>query len=231
MDQQKVPLSAILGFAGFAVLMPLILFAAAGRFDWLMGWVYTGLFVATTMTSRIIVAIRFPELLAERASSLGAQDAQRWDRALVSLVAFFGPVATLVVAGLDDRFGWSGGVSAAGKWIAACVLAVGFGLAVWAMAVNRFYSAVVRIQKERGHSVVRNGPYRFVRHPSYIGGIIGYLATPLMLDAYWAFIPGALTAVGLIIRTALEDRTLLDELPGYADYAAYTRYRLIPGLW
>ncbi len=97
--------------------------------------------------------------------------------------------------------------------------------------VNRFFSAVVRVQTDRGHTVVDAGPYRWMRHPAYAGGVIANLAVPLMLGSAWALIPGALTAALTVLRTALEDRTLRAELPGYADYAGRTRWRLCPGVW
>jgi protein-S-isoprenylcysteine O-methyltransferase Ste14 len=99
------------------------------------------------------------------------------------------------------------------------------------MTVNRFFSAMVRIQADRGHRVVENGPYRWMRHPAYAGGVIANLATPLMLGSAWALIPAGLTVALVVLRTSLEDRTLQAELPGYAAYAARTRYRLVPGVW
>jgi protein-S-isoprenylcysteine O-methyltransferase Ste14 len=108
---------------------------------------------------------------------------------------------------------------------------VGHGLVVWATASNAYFSQIVRIQTERGHSVATGGPYRIVRHPSYIGVILVYVATAIALGSWWALIPGGLCAGLIVIRTALEDRTLLTELPGYTQYAQKTRYRLIPGLW
>jgi protein-S-isoprenylcysteine O-methyltransferase Ste14 len=89
----------------------------------------------------------------------------------------------------------------------------------------------VRIQAERGHRVVTGGPYQYVRHPGYVGGILHHLAAPLVLGSPWALIPGALGAAALMARTALEDRTLREELPGYADYAQRVCYRLVPGVW
>jgi protein-S-isoprenylcysteine O-methyltransferase Ste14 len=115
--------------------------------------------------------------------------------------------------------------------VAALVIAAGYGLAVWAMVENRFFSAVARIQKDRGHEVVTTGPYRIVRHPSYAGAILAYLAFPLMLDALWSLIPGVIMAGVLVVRTGLEDRMLIEELEGYQGYAEETRYRLIPGVW
>jgi protein-S-isoprenylcysteine O-methyltransferase Ste14 len=97
--------------------------------------------------------------------------------------------------------------------------------------VNRFFSGTVRIQTERGHHVVTDGPYRFVRHPGYAGALLGFVLIPLLLDSVWAFIPAVLLIAITFVRTALEDATLQKELPGYAEYAQTTRYRLIPGIW
>lgn len=99
------------------------------------------------------------------------------------------------------------------------------------MFSNKFFSGTVRIQKERGHTVVTTGAYRFVRHPGYLGFIIFSIATPLLLDSLWALIPAGLTATVVIIRTALEDQTLLDELNGYKEYTSQVRYRLLPRVW
>jgi protein-S-isoprenylcysteine O-methyltransferase Ste14 len=114
---------------------------------------------------------------------------------------------------------------------ALLALISGYLLAVWAMLANRFFSAYVRIQGDRGQSVVTDGPYRGVRHPAYAGGLISNLALPIMLGSLWALIPALLGAISMIVRTALEDRTLQAELPGYAEYARKTRYRLLPGVW
>jgi protein-S-isoprenylcysteine O-methyltransferase Ste14 len=99
------------------------------------------------------------------------------------------------------------------------------------MATNRFYSRYVRIQTERGHTVVMTGPYRFVRHPGYVGIIVFMLASGLALGSLWALIPAGILVVILVVRTGLEDRTLQAELPGYKEYARHVRYRLVPGVW
>ena len=101
----------------------------------------------------------------------------------------------------------------------------------WATGSNAFFSLTVRIQKERSHAVATGGPYRFVRHPSYAGGILFELAAPIMLGSWWALIPGGLNAILFVIRTALEDKTLQAELDGYQEYAQRTRYRVLPGIW
>ena len=105
------------------------------------------------------------------------------------------------------------------------------GLTTSAMAVNNYFSLVVRIQKGRGHTVVTGGPYRTMRHPGYVGGILFQLGTPFLLGTLWALIPAGLAALLLVVRTALEDRTLLNELDGYREYAQQTRCRLLPGVW
>ena len=99
------------------------------------------------------------------------------------------------------------------------------------MASNAFFSAYVRIQTERGHAVVSTGPYRWVRHPGYASGLGSTLATPFVLGSVWALVPAGLVVVLLVVRTALEDRTLRKELPGYAEYSGRVRFRLVPGVW
>lgn len=92
-------------------------------------------------------------------------------------------------------------------------------------------TGTVRIQSERGHQVVSSGPYRFVRHPGYAGALWGFLAVPVWLDSAWAFLPALLLMGILVLRTALEDKTLQAELPGYKEFTQKTRYRLLPGIW
>jgi len=146
-------------------------------------------------------------------------------------MALFGPVSICIVAGLDVRFGWSPGIPPA-LLIAALAMAVlGPLLTTWAMASNRFFYGVLRIAKDRGHTVATNGPYRYVRHPGYFGIIAFDLAMPLILGSLWAFIPAAITVCLVFVRTALEDRALQDKLDGYKDYAQRVHYRLLPGVW
>lgn len=104
-------------------------------------------------------------------------------------------------------------------------------IGTWAMVVNRFFSSHVRIQADRGHTVVSAGPYRVVRHPGYAGGILAWIAAPVFFSSYWVTIPSVAVITLTIIRTALEDRTLKEELPGYSEYTERVRYRLVPGIW
>ena len=208
-------------------LTAVCLFGSAGRLDWSNGWVLLGLSFATGVAFTVVLW-RNPELVAERAN---IKPDKRWDKILVSVAVLLGPMATWITAGMDSRFHWSNAMPA---WLftAGVALAVlGAALIAWAMRSNTFFSSVVRIQKDRGHTVVAGGPYRFVRHPGYVGMSAFTLATPLILNSWWAFVPAAATTGATLLRTILEDRTLHNELDGYADYARGVRYKLMPGIW
>jgi protein-S-isoprenylcysteine O-methyltransferase Ste14 len=211
--------------------MPAILFLLAGRIDWWQGWVYLVTTILLSVVSRLIVIRTSPDLIDERARYGQLEGVKSWDKRITPILILYGPLATLIVAALDQRFGWSPQFSIVLQLLAELVLILSYGLSMWAMASNRFFSAVVRIQTERGHTTVTTGPYRIVRHPGYAGGIVTLLAIPLLLGSLWAFIPIGLTVIVYILRTALEDRTLRAELDGYKDYAARVRYRLLPGVW
>ncbi len=227
----KTGLGAIfLGLMSF-VGLPLSLFLSAGRWNWGEGWIYISLTLLSTLVSRVWMAKKNPDLVKERSQSLSAQNVKSWDKWLMPYVAVFGPLFVFVVAGLNERFGWKPEIP---LWLEICgipLILTGVMIATWAMLVNRFFSGTVRIQTERGHQVVSTGPYHFIRHPGYLGGVIGYLAMPLILGSAWAFIPAFAGMTVTAIRAWLEDKTLQNELPGYLEYTQTTRYRLIPGIW
>ena len=209
-------------------MVALLLFLSAGRWDWIMGRALVGIVAMWVIATGLVVIPRYPELLAER---LGPRKGGKtWDAAIMGVVGL-GTIARYIVAGLDARFGWTTGMPFALQVIGLVIAALGYALVVWATGSNAFFSQIVRIQKERGHAVATGGPYRFVRHPSYVGTILVELAVPIMLGSWWALIPGGLDAILFIIRTALEDKTLQRELDGYQEYADRVRHRLLPGVW
>ena len=223
---------AIVGFSIYLLLVPALLFVSAGTTNWPMAWVYVVLVLAPSFISRLIVWKKYPDLLRERARFSQVDGAKSGDRVLVGIVAVYGPMAMMVIAGLDHRFGWSAGIPAISQYLAALAVALGYSLAVWAMVVNRYFSAVVRIQRDRGQVVVAEGPYAIVRHPSYAGSLLASLALPIMLGATWALVPALVVIAALIARTKIEDSMLIEELEGYRAYAEQkTPYRLIPLLW
>ncbi|MBC8446488.1 MAG: isoprenylcysteine carboxylmethyltransferase family protein [Chloroflexi bacterium] len=206
----------------FLVAIPLV---SAGRLDWVWPWAYLGVGIGILAINALVLS---PELIAERGQP--RENVKDWDKVLTSLIAF--PIlALLIVAGLDERFGWSPEMAVAIHLIGLAFIAVGQGLFTWAMASNIFFSTAVRIQNDRDQTVSSGGPYRYVRHPGYVGMIVSLLATALAFGSLWALIPAGLASCLLVVRTALEDKTLLEELDGYGEYAAQTRYRLLPGVW
>lgn len=210
------------------VLVALSLFVPAGRWGWGMGWALVAIYAAWTTVSAILLIPRAPELLIERA--MRRRDTPSWDKKLLSLIGL-STLARNLVAGLDLRYGWSCALPDWARWIALALAAAGYALVAWAMVSNAFFAAINRIQVERDHHVVTGGPYRFVRHPAYTGTLVFELLTPLMLGSWWALLAGGVNALLLIVRTALEDRMLHQELPGYRAFAERTRYRLLPGVW
>ncbi len=210
------------------LVMGVALFWSAGRVDWWPAWAALAVMAAWITATAIVIIRSNPALLAER---LGPRKgAKPWDTAIMSLLGLI-QLGRYIVAGLDQRYGWTGGLPAAAQIAALALCVLGYALVVWATASNTFFSQIVRIQSERGHAVATGGPYHYVRHPAYAGAILYELAVPVLLASWPALIASGLNVLLLILRTALEDRTLQAELAGYADYARQVRYRLLPGIW
>lgn len=204
-------------------------FVGAGRLDWPRGLAFAALFVAASVIGSLIVEIRNPTLLAARDKGL-RRESKPFDR--LFFVLFLPLVlAAPVLAGLDaGRFLWCPlpmGTLPAG----VVLLLAGAALTTWTLTVNAHAEATVRIQTDRAHKVVSDGPYRLVRHPMYLGTIIGLPAMALVVGSGIALLPAALMAILFVWRTGREDATLQAELDGYRAYAAQTRFRLLPGIW
>lgn len=219
-------LKALVRFVLAIPVLGLLLFLPAGRLDWDMAWAWL-LTVLGCVGFNLLVLIRTnPEVLAERVEL--KQSDQKRDSILTGVVAVFW-VGLLVVAGLDERFDWSPSLP---MWLPVAALIVWVLadlLFLWGMVVNKFFSRAVRIQSE--HTVISTGPYRYVRHPGYVGWNLMSLSPPLILGSLWALIPAVLAVAGMVVRTAWEDKLLHQELDGYREYAGRVRYRLLPGVW
>lgn len=211
------------------VMLAVTLFWPAGRLDWVWGWALFGIVAAWVTVNAIVLIPRSPELLIER-SSRKLEGMKNWDLTLMGFVGVL-TIGKNIIAGLDFRNGWTTQVPLQAQVITLVIAALGYALVNWAMASNAFHSHIVRIQEDRGHTVATGGPYKYLRHPTYLGTVLFELASPIMLGSLWALIPGAISALLFIIRTALEDRDLKNELDGYGEYAEQVRFRLIPGIW
>ncbi len=213
------------------LLIPLILLVCGGDLSWWQAWLYSLLILAAGLGGRMWAEQRHPGLTAERQNLEKIKTAKAWDRVLAPLMAVSIAFPMVVVAGLDHRYHWS---SEFPLWLVVVgfvLISFGYAFATWALAENRFFSSVVRIQTDRGHVVCDSGPYRFVRHPGYAGSILALFGLVLALSSVWTLIPAAVASIIAVMRTILEDKTLQEELPGYRDYARRVRYRLIPGIY
>jgi len=232
---QKLIIKRLIQVAVQFFMVAAILFISSGQLDWIWAWVYLFVGLSGTLIATPIMLRKNPEVIAERAEV--KKDSKGWDKTF-GKYSMTVTLAMLVVAGLDQRFGWSGkpfglpyGFPLNLHIIGLVMYAIGTALIFWSMASNKYFSRYVRIQKERDHAVVSTGPYQHIRHSGYSALIISTLGTPLLLGSYWAIIPALLTAGGFIVRTSLEDQTLQAELDGYEEYTRRVRFRLLPGVW
>lgn len=205
-----------------------VIFMLAGRLSYWQGWLF-GVAYLMLLAAVTVLFTGKKELIFERAKP--GPGTKWWDK-----VFFWSYLPTalclVVVAALDGgRFGWTGPLPVAVCVISYVVLVLSLAGVMWAMWTNKFFSRVVRIQCDRGHYVIEDGPYRFVRHPGYLSGIFTLPSIALVLGSLWALIPAALAVTLIIVRTYLEDQTLQKELPGYAEYAQKTKSRLLPLVW
>jgi protein-S-isoprenylcysteine O-methyltransferase Ste14 len=212
----------------YLLLQALILFAGSGNLSWIWAWVYLGVGLVSTAVNATFLFSRSPDTIAERGHP---ERGKKWDKRLSGVWGIIQFLLLPLLAALDTRYRWSADVDMWFHVLGAFLFTLGLALFGWAMISNRFFSTTVRIQKERGHQVCRTGPYRYVRHPGYAGTIFQSLGIPILLGSIWGLALGLFAVALIVIRTALEDRLLAAELPGYSEYALETRFRLIPHVW
>jgi protein-S-isoprenylcysteine O-methyltransferase Ste14 len=205
-------------------------FLAAGRWDWTRGWIAVAVYAVSMSLVGAIMRRSNPGLMTERAN-WKRKETKSYDKVIVPIIAMLGTLQPVLA-------GWEAGrpgretLSMAAAWAGVVLCMLASAVVGWVMAVNRHAETTVRIQADRGHTVVTTGPYRFVRHPMYVGCILMFAGFPLIWGTMkWTWIWSAALALVFLYRTVLEDRTLRAELPGYEQYASRTRFRLVPGLW
>ena len=210
--------------------IPIILLVCGWDFSWWQAWVFFVLIVTAGIGGRIWAEHRHPGILAER-FNFKAQDVKPWDKVIAPLMALSLSFPLVIVAGLDHHFAWSPHLPIWMNLLGFVLITLGYAFAAWALIENRFFSSLVRIQKDREHEVCSSGPYRIVRHPGYAGNILALPGIVLALGSVWTLIPVGIAIIIAVIRTELEDRTLQEELKGYKEYVQRVRYRLIPGIY
>jgi protein-S-isoprenylcysteine O-methyltransferase Ste14 len=209
-------------------IMAAVYFITAGSLDIGRAWVYFGITAGTYFIGSLILIRYNPELLNERAKR--RDNTKPWDKALLSLYLLIGFFGTHIVAGLDSRFGWSSlniiyMIPGAVLYVAAAFIQI------ISMLKNKYFEATVRMQRDREQQVIKDGPYKIVRHLGYASVLLSFTAIPFMLGSFYALICTAAVFIIIITRTALEDRMLQEELPGYSQYAKEVKSRLFPGIW
>jgi protein-S-isoprenylcysteine O-methyltransferase Ste14 len=217
---------SLLSLVVFLLVLAVVMFLPAG-IRWWQGWLFLAVFNLQIALAALYLWRKNPEIYVARSKI--HRGTKAWDKVMMALLlpSF---MATIPVAALDHRYHWS----SVPLWVVAfgyVLLTAGMLGSVWVEAVNKFAEPSVRIQADRGHKVIDNGPYAIVRHPMYATAIPFFVGTALALGSYWALAPTAVTSVVLIVRTMLEDRMLQNELAGYKEYASRVRYRLLPWVW
>ena len=209
------------------LIMGLLLFIPAGTLNWPLGWWCVGAFLVCTLIAVVVIWRLNPEIFVARSRIQPGTKA--WDYFFIALIVG-GFMAVLPVAALDFRSGWS---SVPG-WVIGLgfvLFVVGYAGSIWPVAVNRHFEPGVRIQQDRGQTVIDTGPYAYIRHPGYSFATVLILGMALMLGSFWSLLPAVIAIIATAVRTLLEEETLRAELPGYAEYTQRVKYRWVPGVW
>ncbi len=215
---------------GMFVVVALALFLAAGTVDWPAGWAFLVLFFGFVVALSLWLLRHNPALLTERMTGVGKPDQKAWDKVFYGLANLVF-LAWLALMPLDAvRFHWSQ-MSAWLQVVGAILLLCSFALFFLTFRENPYLSPAVRVQTDRGHTVISTGPYHYVRHPMYAAVIPYALGTSLLLGSWYGLLLGLILVVGIALRAVLEERTLRAELPGYDAYMAHVKYRLVPHVW
>ena len=211
----------------FLSLVHFVLMVSSGDLLWWNAWAFTGGYLFWVTVIFIVMLKVNPNLLNERGKK--HENTKPFDQKILFVYGVLF-VSMPIVAGLDHRFKVSSIPDLISILAILLTLPV-FTLVLWTFIVNNHFETTVRIQKEREHQVCTDGPYKLVRHPTYLAAIVGFVLIPIILGTLYALIPCLLMAILFIIRTKLEDETLLEELDGYKEYAKHTKFRLLPGVW
>lgn len=207
------------------ITIGILLFLSSGNIKWIWAWIYLFLGLLVFILNLIVLP---SELIAERGQP--EKNVKRADKIITSII-IVPALAIFILAGIDIRYSLLKEIGLIFHLLGAFLFIIGNLIFTWAMVSNKYFSTLVRIQYDRDQRVETGGPYKYVRHPGYVGYIIFTLATPLLLGSWWTYIPVIIIIILLVIRTLFEDKTLIEELEGYKDFSKKVNYRLLPGVW
>jgi protein-S-isoprenylcysteine O-methyltransferase Ste14 len=230
MEKQKLDkngIRRIINLYIFLSILHIVLLVISGDYLWWNAWAFTGGYMLWVGIIFIVMAKINPNLLNERGKK--HKNTKPFDRRVMFLFSIFF-VSMPIVAGIDHRLGISN-ISEVTSIVGILLTIPVFSLVLWTFIVNNHFEAMVRIQEEREHQVCTDGPYKLVRHPTYLAAIVGFILMPFILGTAYALIPCLLMAIVFVVRTKLEDKTLIAELEGYKEFTQKTKYRLLPGIW
>lgn len=224
---QKLLGKAMAGLAFMLVVMGLLLFLPAWSLAYWQGWVFLAVFGTCSAVSTFYLAQYDPALLARRLRA-GPWAEKETSQKLIQSVAMLGFAALLVISALDHRLRWSGaGIVAV--VLGDLLVVLGFLAILRVYRENSFTSALIEVAPEQ--TVISTGPYALVRHPMYASALLLFLGMPLALASFWGLLVLLLVIPALIWRLLEEETFLAANLPGYAEYCARVRYRLVPFVW
>jgi protein-S-isoprenylcysteine O-methyltransferase Ste14 len=223
----KLVVKTTLGFAGLVLLLAIALFTPAWTLRFWQGWMYLFLFASSSAAITIYLWQRDRALLSRRVSAGPVAEKSRTQQ-IIQLFASLAFLAILVVPSLDHRLSWS----QVPLWLVLAgdlLVVLGFYIVFRVFCFNTFTTATVEVTEQQ--TVISTGPYAFVRHPMYSGALIMLLGTPLALASWWGLVPFALMVLVIVVRLLDEEKLLLVDLPGYTEYAARVKFRLVPRVW
>ena len=222
----RLIVQTLVWFGGMGVL----LFLSAGTLNWPGAWAFLAVMAGLGLMSGLLLARHDPALLNEQLRPPIQTDQIPADKVFMSLLLLLVCVWLVFMALDAARFGWSS-VPAWVQAIGALSLFLSVGISYRTMRENSFAAPVVKIQKDRGQTVITTGPYSYVRHPMYFGGLFFFIGTPLLLGSWWGLAFALVITVLICFRISIEEKALRAGLDGYDDYATRVRYRLIPLIW
>lgn len=218
---------ALAGLCRSLVVIAVLFFVPAWSLHFWQAWIYLAIMAVSSAAIILYLAKHDDALIGRRLKAGPIAEKERSQKIIQAVTSVFGVILYLV-PGFDDRWHWSN-VPTLLVILGEIGVALGFYIMYLVFRENTYSSSIVEVAKDQ--KVVSTGPYAVVRHPMYVGAILLFLATPLALGSYWAFIPAIILSVMIAVRLVDEEKFLAANLPGYDAYRQLVRYRLVPGLW